>query len=91
MAHTIFLPTLLRTLTQGADTVHIEAATVGELIDNLENQYPGFRSRVCEPDGGLRPFINFYLDGEDIRFLDDLETKIPSGAEVSIIPAIAGG
>lgn len=91
MPHKIILPTLLRTLTGGTDMVEVEAKTVNDLLETLENRYPGFRSRICEENGELRRFINIYLDGEDVRFLDNLATSIPEGSEVSIIPAIAGG
>jgi len=91
MSHTIIIPTLLRTLTREADTVEVEAETVREIIEKLDNQYPGFRPRVCDEAGELRRFINIYINGEDIRFLNNLSTRIPDGSEVSIIPAISGG
>ncbi len=91
MAHDIFIPTLLRNLTQGADVVQVNAATVGEIILNIDARFPGFRNRICDDRGELRQFINVFLNGEDVRFLDDLATVVPDGAEVSIVPAIAGG
>ncbi|MBX7220486.1 MAG: MoaD/ThiS family protein [Blastocatellia bacterium] len=91
MAHTITIPTLLRSLTGGLETVELEAATVLEVVENLDAQYPGFRARICETNGELRRFINFYLNGEDVRFLDNLATRLPEQAEIAIIPAIAGG
>jgi molybdopterin converting factor small subunit len=91
MPISIIIPTLLRKLTADADQVEIEAATVEEALDTLDTNFPGFRARVCEPSGDLRQFINIYINGEDIRFLDNLSTPIPGGAEVSIVPAIAGG
>jgi sulfur-carrier protein len=91
MAQKVIIPTLLRKLTGDIDTIEIEAVTVKEAIDKLEERYPGFRSRVCDDSGELRRFINIYLNGEDLRFLDNLSTSIPEGAEISIIPAIAGG
>jgi molybdopterin synthase sulfur carrier subunit len=91
MSVNIVIPTLLRKLTGDSDLVELEAGTVKEVLDKLEDNYPGFRARVCEPDGDLRQFINIYVNGEDIRFLEHLSTPLPSGAEVSIVPAIAGG
>ena len=90
MAITVRIPTPLRTLTGGADEVAIEGATVGELIDNLEKNHPGIRERLCD-DKGVRRFVNIYANEEDIRFLDNLQTKVKDGDSVSIVPAIAGG
>ena len=91
MALKIAIPTPLRRVTGDAATVEVQAGTVSEIIDSLENQYPGFRSRLCEESGELRRFINIYVDGEDVRFLENLATEVADGAEVSIVPAIAGG
>jgi len=91
MSQKVIIPTLLRKLTGDIDTIEIEAGTVKEAIDRLEERYPGFRSRVCDDSGEVRRFINIYLNGEDLRFLDNLSTSIPEGAEISIIPDIAGG
>jgi molybdopterin synthase sulfur carrier subunit len=91
MPVTVFVPTPLRPLFGNISTVEVDAETVGGLIDVLEERYPGFRSRVCEESGELRRFINIYVEGEDIRFLDSLSTRVPAGAEISIVPAIAGG
>ena len=75
----------------GPYAVEVEAATVQEIIDHLEEKFPGFRSRICDDAGEIRRFINIYIDGEDVRFLDNLSTRVPDRAEVSIVPAIAGG
>ena len=91
MSLTVSIPTPFRRLTGDVDTVEVEASSVEELIDRLDKRFPGFRSRLCEEGGGLRRFINIYVDGEDVRFLDNLLTRVPDGAEVSIVPAIAGG
>ena len=91
MALNVIIPTALRKFADNTDTVEIEAGTVCEVLDRLDEQYPGFRARLCEENGNLRRFINIFVDGEDIRFLDNLSTPIPKGAEVSIVPAIAGG
>jgi molybdopterin synthase sulfur carrier subunit len=91
MSLRIIIPTAFRRLTGAADAVDVDARTIDELLQRLDEHYPGFRSRVCEPNGDLRRFINIYVNGEDIRFLERLSTTIPEGAEVSIVPAIAGG
>jgi molybdopterin synthase sulfur carrier subunit len=90
MAITVRIPTPLRTLTGGADEVAIDGATVGELIDNLEKKHPGIKERLCD-EKGVRRFVNIYANEEDIRFLDNLATKVKEGDSVSIVPAIAGG
>ena len=91
MSLQIIIPTPLRQVTGNLDTVEIEAETINEAIDSLDARFPGFRSRVCDDQGELRRFINIYVNGEDVRFLNNLTTRIPDGAEVSIVPAIAGG
>jgi molybdopterin synthase sulfur carrier subunit len=91
MSNKVIIPTLLRRLTENADTIEVEADTVKEILDRLDERYPGFRARVCETSGELRRFINIYVDGEDVRFLDNLATRVPERAEISIVPAIAGG
>ncbi|HLG14053.1 MAG TPA: ubiquitin-like small modifier protein 1 [Blastocatellia bacterium] len=91
MSLKINIPTPLRRLTGNAETVEIEAGTVADILARLDLRYPGFRDRVCEEGGQVRRFINIYVDGEDIRFLDNLSTAVPDGAELSIVPAIAGG
>jgi MoaD family protein len=91
MATRVTIPTPLRRFTGNDAQIEVEAGTITEVIDQMDRKYPGFRARLCEEGGQLRRFFNIYIDGEDVRFLDDLETKIPEGAEVSIIPAISGG
>ncbi|HWO03006.1 MAG TPA: MoaD/ThiS family protein [Blastocatellia bacterium] len=91
MSLTITIPTPLRRLTDGADSVEVDAATVSQAIDRLETRYPGFRARLCEDSGELRRFINIYVEGEDVRFLDNLATRVAAGSELSIVLAIAGG
>ena len=91
MSLKITIPTALRRVTADADVIEVEPGTVREIIARLDESYSGFRTRVCEPDGNLRRFINIYVNGEDIRFLDNLSTRVPDGAELSIILAIAGG
>ena len=90
MAITVHIPTPLRTLTGGADQVSIDGGTVSEVLDNLEKKHPGLKERVCD-EKGVRRFVNIYANEEDIRFLDNLATKLKEGDSVSIVPAIAGG
>ena len=85
------IPTPLRKLTSDKDEVNISAANVAALIDELENQYPGLKARLCDESGEVRRFINLYVNNEDIRFLNGKETALNDDDVVSIIPAIAGG
>ncbi len=91
MSVTVRVPTTLRTLTAGASEVSVEGATVGEVLDALERQHPGFRERILDDEGGLRRFVNLFVSDDDVRFLDGLQTPVPDGETVSIIPAVAGG
>ena len=91
MAQKVIIPTPLRRYTNGVDSVEVNAPTVGDVFNQLETNFPGIRERLCESNGELRRFINVYVDGEDIRFLDRLKTNVGPEAEVSIVPAIAGG
>jgi molybdopterin synthase sulfur carrier subunit len=91
MALRVLIPTPLRKLTGDAETVEVDAKNVREIIEQLESRYPGFAARICDDSGELRRFINVYVDGEDVRFLDNLSTTVSEGVEVSIVPAIAGG
>jgi molybdopterin synthase sulfur carrier subunit len=90
MPVTVKIPTQLRSATGGVAETKVEGATVGEVLDALYEQFGELRDRIAE-DGGLRRFVNVYLSGEDIRFLDGLETEVGSGDEVTILPAVAGG
>ena len=81
----------LRQLAGGAAAVTAEGATVGGVLDDMERQHPGFKERLFDEQGTLRRFVNIYVGGEDIRFLDDLDTALETGQEVSIVPAVAGG
>jgi len=90
MAVTVRIPTPLRSLTKGEEAVSAEGNTVRAVIDNLEGAHPGLKERLLD-EKGIRRFVNLYLGDEDVRFLDGLDTKLESGDEISIIPAIAGG
>ncbi|MGB7292358.1 MAG: MoaD/ThiS family protein [Thermodesulfobacteriota bacterium] len=85
------IPTPLRRLTGEKDEVLVEAATIGNLIEELESQFPGIKQRLCDEDGNVRRFINLYVNNEDIRFLKGTDTELQEKDIVSIIPAIAGG
>jgi molybdopterin converting factor small subunit len=87
---TVRIPTPLRTLTGGEEQVQVPGATLREVIETLESKHPGIRDRLLD-EKGVRRFVNIYVGDEDVRFLDGLETKLSSGTEVSIVPAIAGG
>ena len=91
MSVSVKVPTPLRKVTNGASMVDAEASNIRELIDALEAQYPGMRDRLCDEDGALRRFVNVFVGDEDIRFLEGIETALEDGAEVSIVPAVAGG
>lgn len=85
------IPTPLQKLTKDKADVTVEAKNIRELIDGLENNFPGIKERLCDEKGALRRFINVYVNEEDIRFLNLDKTALKDGDEVSIIPAIAGG
>jgi molybdopterin synthase sulfur carrier subunit len=91
MGVTVKLPTQLRDAAGGAATAEVEGDTVGEALDALYARHGELRSRMADDGGGLRRFVNVYLAGEDIRFLDGLETAVPDGAELTVLPAVAGG
>jgi molybdopterin converting factor small subunit len=90
VAVTVKLPTQLREAVGGAASVQAEGATVGEALESVFVEYGELRERLYQ-DGGLRRFVNVYLGGEDIRFLDGLDTAVPAGGELTILPAVAGG
>ena len=87
MSVSVRIPTTLRPLTGGRAEVEVEGADVRDVIQNLESAHPGLGARLLDEDGNLRKFVNVFVADDDIRFLDGLDTKVPDGAEVSIIPA----
>ena len=91
MAVTVKLPTQLRAAADGQSEVVVDGATVGEVLDALYDRHGELRARLADGDGGLRRFVNVYVDGEDIRFSDGLKTPVADGREVQILPAVAGG
>ena len=91
MAVTVKIPTQLRSATGGASEARVEGATVSQVLDALFVQFTELRERISDDRGSLRRFVNVYLSGEDIRFLDGIETSVPDGSELTILPAVAGG
>ena len=87
----VHIPTPLRKLTQNQEIVRIEGATIRDVINNLEQSYPGLKERICDEQNNIRRFVNVFVNDEDIRFLQDAETAVEPGDEVSIFPSIAGG
>jgi molybdopterin synthase sulfur carrier subunit len=85
------LPTLLRPHADGASSVTAAAATVGEAFGELAARYPGLAGQLVDEEGGLHRFVNVYCNDEDIRYLDQLDTKVTDGDVISILPAVAGG
>jgi MoaD family protein len=90
MPVTVKIPTQLRASVGGASEVSVDGATVGDALDALYAEHPELRERLTE-DGKLRRFVNVYVDGEDVRFGDGLDTPVAAGGEVQILPAVAGG
>jgi len=91
MSVTVKIPTQLRGITGGEPEAQVEeVTTVGEVLDGLYERFDGLRDRIAE-DGDLRRFVNVYVGGEDIRFLEGLDTEVEDGDEVTILPAVAGG
>jgi molybdopterin synthase sulfur carrier subunit len=87
---TVRIPTILRTYTGGARTTTASGGTLAEVLADLDARHPGIAGRVVE-DGALRRFVNVYVDDEDVRFTGGLDTPVAAGAEVTILPAVAGG
>jgi molybdopterin converting factor small subunit len=91
MSAIVRIPTQLRTLSGGDAEVKLDGETVAEVLAALDAQHPGFRGRLFDDDGKLRRFVNVFVADEDVRFLQGLDTQVPEGQVVSIIPAVAGG
>jgi sulfur-carrier protein len=91
MSIRVQIPSPLRPLTGGAQEVQIEAGSVAALIDGLESAHKGLREKLVDADGNLRSYVRIFVNDEDVRFLDDKQTKLVPGDQVSIVPAIAGG
>ncbi len=91
MSVTVLIPTPLQKLTKNQATIKCDGSSISELLESLEQNCPGIKARLCDEQGELRRFVNFYVNNEDIRFLEGQKTPLQDGDEVSIIPAIAGG
>lgn len=91
MAVTVRLPTLMRSHAGGQSEVSAEGATVGEVVDDLIRQFPGTSTHLKSADGGMHKFVNVYVNDEDVRYLQKLDTPVADGDKVSILPAVAGG
>jgi molybdopterin synthase sulfur carrier subunit len=91
MAVQVRIPTPLRKFTEGKETVEAEGDSIAGVLADLDAKYPGLKDRICEADGSVRRFVNLYVNGDDIRFLENLTSAVKSGDEISIVPAIAGG
>lgn len=87
----VLIPAPLRKLTNDLEEVSSTGSTIGELIDNLDKAFPGLKDRVCDESGNIRRFVNIFVNGEDIRFLEEKATALNERDEISIVPAIAGG
>lgn len=91
MAVIVRIPTPLRRLSNGEEKVEVLEGSLESIIDSLEQSFSGIKGRLCDDKGELRTFVNIYIDGEDVRFLEGINTQVKSGAEISIVPAVAGG
>ena len=85
------VPTPLRKFTAGAEAVQATGGSVAAVVSDLDKQFPGIKDRICDEAGQVRRFVNIFVNGEDIRFLQQLATPVKAGDELSIVPAIAGG
>jgi len=91
MSVSVRIPTILRTYTGGSAEVTADPGTLREVLAGLDATYPGLAGRIVDDTGNLRRFVNVYVGDEDVRFAQGLETPVPAGAHVSVIPAVAGG
>jgi len=91
MSATVRIPTTLRPMAGGKSEVEVEGTTVGEVLKSLDAAHPGFTDRLLDDEGNLRKFVNVFVADDDVRFMDGLQTPVPDGETVAIIPAVAGG
>jgi sulfur-carrier protein len=91
MSARVRVPTILRTYTAGASEVTADGDTLSAVLDSLDASYPGIKGRIVDDDGTLRRFVNVYVGNDDVRFLDGLDTAVKDDAQISVIPAVAGG
>ena len=91
MSVIVRIPTTLRPITGGQSEVKVEGSTLSEVLTNLDAAHPGFKDRLFDDEGQLRRFVNVFVADDDVRYLQGLDTPVPDGETVSIIPAVAGG
>ena len=91
MGVTVRIPAPLRRVTNDLDRVEVDADNLADMVDAMEEQFPGIKERLIDESGALRHFVNIYVNGEDVQFLQGLDTEIKPSDEVSIVPAVAGG
>ena len=91
MAVQVKIPTVFRKFTGNEATVDLEPGTIADLIDQIDSRYPGFKGQLIADDGQLHRFVNVYVNDEDARYLEKLETKVGEGDKVSLLPSVAGG
>ena len=91
MSVTVRVPPVFRTMTGGQSSVSVEGSTVDEVLTNLDAEHPGFASKLLSEDGTLVRYVNVFVDDDDVRFMDGLQTPVPDGVTVSIMQAVAGG
>ena len=91
MAIEVRIPPILRTYTDGEKAVTGEGQSIGALIEDLESNHPGIKGRLLDDEGGLRRFVNVYVNDEDVRFIGGLEAELSDGDQVVVLPAVAGG
>ncbi len=91
MSVTVRVPPVFRTMTGGTSQVSVEGDTVGGVLDALEAAHPGFKAKLLDGDGKLVRYVNLFVDDDDVRFLDGLDTAVPAGGTLSIMQAVAGG
>jgi molybdopterin synthase sulfur carrier subunit len=87
----VFIPSPLRRYTAGQSKVQVSGGTISELIENLERQYPGVKSRLCDESGQIKRYVNVFVNDEEIRALQGANTRLADKDEISIVPAMAGG
>jgi len=91
MSVTVRVPPVFRTMTSGSAQIDVEGSTIGEVLASLESQHPGFSDKLFDDSGALVRYENVFVDDDDVRFMDGLQTAVPDGATVSIMQAVAGG
>ena len=91
MSVTVRLPTIMRSHAGGQSEISAEGSTIGDVVDDVVRQFPGTATHLRAPDGGVHKFVNLYLNDDDVRYLQKLDTPVKDGDQVSILPAVAGG